>query len=100
MANQPSLTAARLILVRELASGPKRFSQLRLAFFGEARAKEKATTSFYNKLVKSLNEGLIVKSAPGVYELGVFGHLVLAQAKDQGIDLASVKSEAQLRYEA
>lgn len=93
-------TVGRLIIVRELAEGPKKFSQLRTAYFGEARAKaNKATTSFYNKLSQGLEEGLVVKSTIGSYELGEQGKLLLAFAKEQKMDLVALKSEAQLRYE-
>ena len=91
-------TVARLILVRELASGPKKFSQLRLAYYGEARAKAtKSTRSFYVKLDKGLEEGLLVKSLIG-YELGEVGQALLAYAKDKGLDLSSFKSEAELGW--
>ena len=93
-------TAARLILVRELAEGPKKFGQLRTAYFGEGRAAEKATTAFYNKLKAGLKENLIVKSTTtGAYELGVEGNKLLAWAKEQKMDLSTVKSEAQIRFE-
>jgi len=92
-------TAARLIIVRECAEGPKKFGQLRTAFFGEERAKaNKATTSFYNKLTQGLKEGLVVKTSTGVYELGDEGKKLLAFAKKEGIDLAKVKSEAEMRH--
>ena len=94
-------TVARLIIVRELAEGPKKFGQLRTAYFGEARAKgNKATTSFYNKLKQGLVEGLVVKSTLGVYELGVAGQALLAFAKEKNMDLGILKSEAELRYQA
>ena len=95
-------TVARLIIVRELAEGPKKFGQLRTAYFGEARAKgNKATTAFYNKLKQGLVEGLVVKTAAlGAYELGDAGKQLLAFAKEKQMDLSILKSEAELRYQA
>ena len=91
-------TVARLILVRELASGPKKFSQLRLAYYGEARAKAtKSTRSFYVKLDKGLEEGLLVKTLIG-YELGEIGQQLLTYAGEKGLDLSSFKSEAELGW--
>ena len=91
-------TVARLILVRELASGPKKFSQLRLAYYGEVRAKAtKSSRSFYVKLDKGLEEGLLIKSLIG-YELGQLGQLLLTYAKEKGLDLPSLKSEAELGW--
>lgn len=93
-------TVARLILVRELAEGPKKFGQLRIAYFGEARAKaNKATTAFYNKLDQGLEEGLVIKTSTGVYELGEAGKQLLAYAREQKMDLKTLKSEAQIRHE-
>lgn len=93
-------TTARLIIVRELENGPKKFGQLRTAYYGEARAKaNKATTSFYNKIDAGVEEGLVIKTALG-YELGEKGRELLAYAKEKNIDLTVLKSEAQVRHEA
>jgi hypothetical protein len=92
-------TSARLIIVRELASGPKRFSQLRLAYYGEVRAKAtKSTRSFYVKLDRGIEEGLVVKTVLG-YELGELGKQLLAYATEKQMDLSTVKSEAQAQWE-
>jgi hypothetical protein len=93
-------TTSRLILVRELAEGPKTHKALRVAFFGEARAAgNSANTSFRNKLVDGISERLIKKDSVGIYALDVEGHILLAYAREKGLDLASLKSEAQVRWE-
>lgn len=92
-------TTSRLILIRELATEPKKFNQLRTGYFGEARAKaNKATTSFYNKLKDCQEKGLIVKSTDA-YTLTELGKKFLAMATELKIDLKSLKSEAQVRHE-
>jgi len=94
------VSTARLILVRELAEGPKMHKQLRLAYFGEGRAAgNAANTSFYNKLKAALADGLVKKTAVGMYELDTKGLEMLTFVREQKMDLTAVKSEAQVRWE-
>jgi len=85
------------IFLRELKGISKTFSQLRVAYFGEERAKEKATTSFYNQLTRDVEKGIIVKTANG-YELSELGKKALTYCEENNVDL-NIKSEAQRRFE-
>lgn len=91
----------RLILVRELANGPKTHKALRVAYFGVGRAEgNSANTSFYNKLVAACKEGLIQKVSIGIFAIDVKGEELLAYAKEQKLDLTVLKSQAQELWES
>jgi hypothetical protein len=101
------LSNPRLIIVRELASGPKTHGALRIAYFGKGRAEgNTANTSFYNKLKQAVVEKLVKQDVvKGPYSLDVAGELMLAFIKKEKGDqwmtfLSAIKSEAQLKWEA
>jgi hypothetical protein len=106
MSEPLKLSNARLILVRELATGPKAHKALRIAYFGIGRAEgNTANTAFYNKLKSAVGERLAKKDGNGVYSLDVEGEAMLATVKEEKGDqwmtfLSAIKSEAQLKWEA
>jgi len=106
MSEMLKLSNPRLILVRELASGPKAHKELRIAYFGVGRAEgNTANTAFYNKLKKACEEGLAKSDGNGKYSLDVEGERILALVKEQKGEewmtyLLTIKSEAQLKWEA
>ncbi len=74
------------------------FTELKKCYFGLGRAKEQATTSFYNQLQTQLKNGVVVK-ANGKYTLGEKGVELRKMADTEKIDL-NIKSEAQQKWEA
>ena len=100
------LSIPRLIIIRELASGPKSHKALRIAYFGIGRAEgNTANTAFYNKLIAGVAERLCKKDAVGIYSLDEEGEKMLAQVKETQGDqwmtyLLTIKSEAELRWNA
>lgn len=62
------MTYERLKIVAALKEGPKTWSMLRLAYYGEERAKHPASTSFHNQITKMMVGG-VVKKTPLGYEL-------------------------------
>lgn len=62
------MTFERLKIVNALKSGPKTWSVLRVAYYGEERAKHPASTSFHNQLQRMI-EGGVVKKIPMGYTL-------------------------------
>ena len=98
--NLPKITAARLILIRELSTGPKKWGQLELAYYGPERKAEKVSVSFYNKLKDAKALGIITHDPVNkIYTLGEVGQQLLNTIKEQGISM-DVKSEAQIKWEA
>ena len=96
----PKFTNARIIIIRELSSGPKKWGQLQKAYYGEGRAALKVNTSFWNQKQKCIELGIMQKNtAIGGYELGPVGHQMLDFIRANNIDM-NVKSEAQVAYEA
>jgi len=56
------LTPRRNVLMDALAlNGEMTWTQLRLAYYGEERAAQKASTSFHNQLTAMVAAGLIVR---------------------------------------
>lgn len=70
------ITEGRKALLKQLASGPKSWSALRLAYFGPERAKHSASTSFYNQLDRLMKANVIIKVAEG-YALGEVGKKII-----------------------
>lgn len=62
------MTYERLKIVAALKEGPKTWTSLRLAYYGEERAKSPASTSFHNQLQRMM-EGGVIKKTPLGYEL-------------------------------
>jgi len=95
--NTVKLTDGRKSLLQALVSGPKAWSELRFAYYGPERAKEKASTSFHNQLQKLRLAGIIVKDEVGEkYVLGPAG--IIEVEKDPSISTGEFKSKAQLLY--
>ena len=90
------LTPERAKILGALKSGPKTWSQLRLVYFGEARAKSKASTSFNNQLDRMQDRGLI-QTVMGGYEITDKG-MALIRFEDP-IEVSTIKTRAQLRFE-
>lgn len=93
-----NITVNKAIVLRELENGPAKWSVLRRAYFGEGRAAEAASTSFYNKINGLIKEGLIVRSVNG-YEITGTGKEALATARKM-FDVTNAKSQARLKWEA
>jgi len=91
-----TLTANKIVILRTLENGPVKFSALRKAYFGEARAKQQATTSFYMQTKGMIEKGLVKKTEVG-YEATELG-LVSIQAVSSEIK-AAAKSNAQIAFE-
>jgi hypothetical protein len=106
MSEMLKMSNPRLIIIRELATGPKQHKDLRVAYFGIGRAKgNTANTAFYNKLTQAVEEHLCKKDGNGVYSMDVEGEKMLALVKEEKGDqwmtfLSAIKSEAQLKWEA
>jgi hypothetical protein len=96
----PKPTVSRLIVARELSTGPKSWGQLIKAYYGEDRNKLKVNTSFWNKKCECLTLG-IMRQDPltHLYSIDEAGKMLIEYAKANNIDLPSLKSEAQIRYE-
>jgi len=94
-----SLTANQVVVLRTLSTGPKKWSELRRAYFGEERAKQSASTSFYMQIKNCTGKGFLTKTQLG-YEITPKGAEVLQAARDAGLDVDSVKTQAQLQFEA
>lgn len=93
-----ALTANQIVVLRTLENGPVKWSPLRKAYFGEARAKEQASTSFYQQLKGQMKKGLIKKTASDdAYEITDLG-LVSIQAISPEVK-AAAKSLAQVEFE-
>lgn len=73
------------------------FSNLKRCYFGLGRAKETATTAFYNQLQNQIKKTVVVKTEGG-YTLGPVGKELRLIASQEKIDL-NVKSEAQQAWE-
>lgn len=94
-----ALTANQIVVLRTLEAGPVKWSPLRKAYFGEGRAKEQASTSFYQQLKGQMKKGLISKTEDGTaYQISDLG-LVSIQAVSSEIK-AAAKSNAQVEFEA
>jgi predicted transcriptional regulator len=91
------LTPERVKILGALQSGPKTWSQLRLAYFGEARAQSKASTSFNNQLHRMQNKGLI-QTVMGGYEITDLGKALIKE--EDPIQTMAIKTRAQLRFES
>lgn len=67
------MTYERLKIVNALKEGNKSWSVLRVAYYGEERAKQAASTSFNNQLHRMMDAGAI-KKVEGGYALVVCTH--------------------------
>jgi len=74
------------------------FSALKRCYFGVGRAKEQATTSFYNQLQNQLKKDVVIKTPSKKYTLGRVGVELRLKASQEKVDL-NVKSEAQQAWE-
>lgn len=74
------ITHEKLKVLNALKSGPKTHLFLRLAYYGEERAKNPANTSFYNQLQRMMGAGLIHKTAVGMYEITDLGRESIKEA--------------------
>ena len=91
------LTPNRMVILRELLSGPKSWTQLRIVYYGTPeRIASNASTSFHNQLHKLINGGMISKAGEG-YSITDLGREWLV-----GVDadvLAKAKTEAHISSE-
>jgi predicted transcriptional regulator len=94
-----TLTPNQIVVLRTLENGPVKWSPLRKAYFGEARAKEQASTSFYQQLKGQTKKGLITKTEDGTAYMITDLGLVSIQAVSAEIK-AAAKSNAQVEFEA
>lgn len=92
-----ALTENKIVVLRELEGGAKKWSVLRRAYFGEGRAKMPASTSFYTQTKSMIGSGLIVKNNDA-YEITPLG-LVSIEAIDATVK-ANAKTEAHREFEA
>ena len=94
-----ALTANKIVVLRTLRNGPVKWSLLRKAYFGEARAKQQASTSFYMQLKGMIGKGLIAKSTDGsAYEITPLGTVSIDAVSAEVV--ANAKSNAQTAFEA
>jgi len=70
---ETKLTPGRAVLLQAVMTGEKMWSELRLAYYGPERVKEKASTSFHNQLNKMKMLDLIAVAPSGKYMLGEVG---------------------------
>jgi len=94
-----TLTNNRIVVLRTLKDGPKKWSELRKAYFGEARAKQQASTSFYMQMKSCIEKGLVKKTQLG-YEATDAGIEALDAVINSGVDVSTIKTEAQKAFEA
>ena len=90
------LTPQRAVILRSLASGPKSWSTLRLEYYGEARAKSRASTSFNNQLGRMQSGGFIEKVMGG-FAITEVGRSLLQEGVP--MEIKSAKTRAQLSFE-
>ena len=93
------LTANKVVVLRTLEAGPSKWSVLRREYFGEGRAKEQASTSFYMQIQGMIKKDLVTKTAAG-YEITDLGTESLEAARSAGFDVDGAKSKAQTEWEA
>ncbi|MGD0511412.1 MAG: hypothetical protein ABSA33_06255, partial [Candidatus Micrarchaeaceae archaeon] len=79
------LTNCKIVILRSLEAGPQKWATLRVAYFGEARARlNKATTSFYNKCKDMEGDGLLEKNGQlDAYQLTTKGTEMIQLARTQ-----------------
>ena len=96
------------IIIRTLQDGPKRSSQIKLAYYGEARNSNKtakgnkSSRSYDVKRIAAIEAGIMqqmVGAPEGTYEISSKGLELLMYCNENSISL-DVKSEAQLSWEA
>jgi predicted transcriptional regulator len=92
-----SLTTNKIVILRTLESSPAKWSVLRRAYFGERRALQPASTSFYTQSKAMIGAGLI-KKENDLYAITPLG-LVSIQAVDATVK-ANAVTEAQREFEA
>lgn len=97
-----ALKDGMVVILRTLEQGPSKFGKLRVAYFGEGRAKTNtATTAFYMKLEESQKETkkLVNKiSKDEGYELTELGRVSIEAIPETQKLLA--KSEAEKKFDA
>ena len=91
------ITENKIVVLRELEFGSKKWSVLRRAYFGEGRAKMPASTSFYTQTVSMIGAGLIEKK-DDAYCITSLG-LEAIQAVPANVK-ASAKTEANKEWDA
>jgi DNA-binding HxlR family transcriptional regulator len=94
-----TLTNNRIVVLRALQNGPRKWSELRKEYFGEDRAKQQASTSFYMQVKAMTDKGLVTKTALG-YESTPAGKEALQAVVDSGVDISTIKTAAQIAFEA
>jgi len=97
-----ALKDGMIVILRTLEKGPVKFGKLRVAYFGEGRAKTNtATTAFYMKLEESQKETKKLVNKIGKdegYELTELGRVSI-EAIPEATKLAA-KSEAEKKFDA
>jgi hypothetical protein len=88
------------VILRTLIDGPVKFGKLRVAYFGEGRAKTNtATTAFYMKLEEAKNKGFVNKIGKDEgYELTALGRASIEAIPAETRN--ALKSEAHKKFEA
>jgi hypothetical protein len=89
-----------IVILRTLMDGPVKFGKLRVAYFGEGRAKTNtATTAFYMKVKELLGKKLVNKIGKDEgYELSPLGRVSIEAIPAETRNAA--KSEAHKKFEA
>lgn len=83
-----TITPARQVILNALRSGSLAWSKLRVAYFGENRAKGGASTAFHMQLTKMIEKGLVAHDvASKSYSLTQNGQDAITTLENQGVDL-------------
>ena len=91
------LTLNRMVLLRELSSGPKSWRDLREVYYGDPeRIASSSSTSFCNQLHKLIDLCLIDK-ADGFYSITQLGKELIAGGDPDVV--AAAKTEARIAAE-
>jgi predicted transcriptional regulator len=91
-----ALKNGAIVILRALEKAPMKFAKLRVEYFGEGRAKQPATTSFYTQTKTLIGKGLVEKTADG-YTITELGRVSI-EAVEASVK-AAAKSEAQVEFE-
>lgn len=89
-------TGSRIVILKELFSGPKLWSELARVYYGPERYKNKARTSFNNQLRKLDQLGFIAK-VNGAYAITYSGGTFFESINPELV--ANIRSEARRRHD-
>ena len=99
-----TLSMNEVVVLRELNGGaPKRWGELRTAYFGPVRSRQQASTAFFTKINNMVEKELVEKtdgtSFGKSYRITAKGQASIQILIDAGKDLSAAKTNAQIEYE-